>query len=155
MARNQSTKSRRGGQLKHGQACRGRKTKEYYTWRNIKERCHNPRHPRYADYGGRGIIVCDRWRYSFEAFAADMGVCPPLHMIEREDNNGPYSPENCYWATATEQNQNRRNNHHLTYQGRTQTLTNWARELGISCPTLSSRLNRQGWSVERALSTAT
>jgi hypothetical protein len=71
------------------------------------QRCHNSKHKRYADYGGRGITVCDRWR-EFPAFLADMGERPPGLSLDRVDNSAGYSAENCRWATLSEQNLNRR-----------------------------------------------
>ena len=98
----------------HGQ----RKTRLYQTWLNMKQRCTNPAYKQYDDYGGRGIIACQRWMDSFEFFSADMGDPPSdKHTIERRETNGNYEPSNCYWATRDEQAVNKRNNINLTYNG--------------------------------------
>lgn len=129
-------------------------TAEYSTWQNMKARCDRPTSTEYPRYGARGITVCERWRESFEAFLADMGPKPsPGHSIERHDNDGPYTPENCYWATAQDQANNRRTNTHVTLFGRTQTLAQWYRELGIKHHTVMTRMGKRGWSIERALTT--
>lgn len=84
-------------------------TPTYHTWENMKQRCLNPKHPSYADYGGRGITVCEEW-LSFEGFFASMGKKPKGKTLERVDNNLGYFPENCEWATPLKQNSNQR--HH-------------------------------------------
>jgi hypothetical protein len=130
----------------------GRGTIEWGIWSRIKQRCNNPRCPKYSDYGGRGIVLCDRWRVSFANFLADMGKRPsPEYSIDRIDNDGPYSPENCRWATRSEQGRNYRQNHLIEYQGSVRTLVEWSEITGIRSDTISMRL-KKGWSVERALS---
>lgn len=137
---------------RHGDA--GRRTTEYKTWQVMRQRCFNPRDDHYKNYGGRGISVCERWRYSYENFLDDMGRKPsPGHSIDREKVDLDYTPENCHWASAEEQQNNRRNNRKFEFEGKVQTLSRWAREIGVSRPTLFSRIMEMGWSVERALST--
>ena len=114
---------------KHGQ----HNTPEYYRWLSLKARCTNPNNPRYADYGGRGITVCQRWADSFEVFIADVGERPtPEHSIDRIDNDKGYEVTNVRWATKQEQANNRRTNVEVTYNGETKTLAAWAMEVGIT-----------------------
>lgn len=123
------------------------------TWKRMIERCCNPKDTNYARYGGRGITVCARWRESSSAFFDDMGPKPsPDLTLDRIDNDGPYEPANCRWATRREQTRNKRTNVRLTHNGRTQCVVDWAREHGLDPKTLASRL-KMGWSMERALST--
>jgi hypothetical protein len=134
----------------HGAARAGKRTRMYSIWLSMNSRCTNPRVHHWDRYGGRGITVCERWRRSFENFLADMGEPPDGCTLDRIDNDGPYSPENCRWATQAEQRRNTSRARLLTYQDRTQPEVEWAEELGIGVGTLRSRINR-GWTVERSL----
>ena len=116
----------------------------------MKQRCTNPKHPQAKDYSERGITFCDEW-VTFKGFLGDMGERPEGLSLERIDNEKGYSPSNCIWATSKEQNDNRRNNHLLTYDGKTQTVKDWSVQINVPYTTLLSRLNHLGWSVERAL----
>jgi hypothetical protein len=101
------------------------KTTEYRIWLGMKTRCNNPSNKDWENYGERGIKVCQRWNHSFENFLSDMGERPQGTSIDRIDNNGDYSPENCRWATSSEQRSNRRQTISMTIYGKTMPLTEW------------------------------
>jgi hypothetical protein len=143
-------------QLTHGNA-RGLNggTPEYCAWQRMKQRCYYSGERQYANYGGRGITVCDRWRNSFEWFLADVGKRPSSqHSLDRIDVNGHYEPDNVRWATHRQQSLNKRNARLLTFAGETHPLREWARIRGISVSALENRMNAHGWTVERALTEA-
>ena len=135
-----------------GHARNRRRSPELNAWTNMVARCSNPRRPDYQFYGGRGVTVCAEWRVSFAAFLRDMGPRPDGCSIDRIDNSRGYAPDNCRWATKHEQMQNTRATRQITFNGRTQGLSAWAREIGINKESLRTRLER-GWSIETALST--
>ncbi len=124
---------------------------EYDHWCRIINRCESPTNSRFSYYGGRGIKICRRWRHSFDNFISDMGRKPfPRASIDRIDNNGNYEPSNCRWANQTQQNNNKRNSVRLTFNGKTMTVAEWARERGVLQNALYARL-RIGWSDEKIL----
>lgn len=133
-----------------GHAPGGKRTPTLNAWTNMMARCTNPKRSDYQFYGGRGISVCDRWRESFAAFLEDMGPKPTGMSLDRIDNAQGYGPENCRWATKHQQMQNTRHTRLITFNGRTQGLNAWAKEIGINKESLRTRLER-GWSVDRAL----
>lgn len=132
---------------KHG----GWGSPEYRIWVGIKERCCNPDSKLYPRYGGRGIVVCERWRASFEAFLADVGQRPSSDLsLDRIDNDGPYSPDNCRWADRAQQQRNKRNTRRVEWRGNLVAVSDLADQHGIHPVTLYDRIQR-GWPVERAV----
>ena len=139
--------------IKHGHARRGLRSPEYMAWAGIVDRCESPSCLAYARYGGRGISVCERWRYSFETFLADMGRKPaPGHSIDRVDNDGDYEPGNCRWATRSQQNRNRSSVIWITANGERLTATDWSRRLEGDDTLVHHRLGL-GWTEEEAVLT--
>jgi hypothetical protein len=117
-------------------------TPGYMTWALLIQRCMNPKDKAYPRYGGRGITVCQRWLDSFANFHSDMGDRPDGKTLDRIDNDGPYSPENCRWATASEQANNTRRNLLVEHQGEVLTVAQLAQRTGVKYGTLRSRVRR-------------
>ena len=126
------------------------KTRTYRSWAGMVNRCSNKTNKDYRDYGGRGISVCEQWKY-FENFLLDMGEAPLLSSIDRIDNNGNYEPKNCRWATAEDQAKNKRTSRLITFNGETLNITDWARRLAITDSSLRQRIAAHG--IESALTT--
>lgn len=127
----------------------------YSRWCTMKTRCYNEKHPSYRYHGARGIKVCEKW-HKFYGFLEDMGEGYKEGLtIERIDNDGDYTPENCRWATMKEQTDNRRNSKLIPFNGKKKTLSDWSKECGIKLSTLNSRYLDQGWSIEDSLSIPT
>jgi hypothetical protein len=124
----------------------------YHVWEAMKQRCLNPNCGSFRGYGGRGIAVSQRWKDSFQNFLEDMGDPPVGHSLERINVDGDYSKENCIWATAKQQANNKRSSCFLTYQGVTRTVSEWAEAMGTTRTTIEGRI-RMGWPEERILST--
>ena len=136
-----------------GGKVRGKPTPEFRVWTAIKTRCYNPNFKDFYRYGGRGIIVCERWLHSFQNFLADMGPRPSAkHSIDRfPDNDGNYEPGNCRWATGKEQSRNRRSNRILAHNGESLTIVEWSERTGVPHDTLIARIEA-GWDIETAMS---
>lgn len=127
-------------------------TRLYEIWHGLRQRCNNPNSKDAHNYSDRGIMVCDSWNNSYEAFrdwALANGYTDDL-SIDRIDVNGDYCPSNCRWATQSQQARNTRFNHLLEFNGKSQTIADWAEEIGIDYYTLAKRIG-MNWSVERAL----
>lgn len=125
--------------------------REYSAWVSMKSRCYTTSNIGFKYYGARGITVCERWLHSFENFVTDMGAKPGNeYSLDRIDPNGNYCPENCRWATRDVQDNNRRNNKFVTFDGKTQTVSQWAKEKGIVKTTILGRI-KWGWPIKDAL----
>lgn len=124
-------------------------TRIYHAWHNMWRRCTESTNDRFANYGGRGITVCDRWQ-KFENFLADMGEPPPGKTLDRRDNDGNYEPSNCQWATADEQRNNKQGSHHIEIDGITKSITKWIDVLGLGKTTIYRRI-KQGADPKTAI----
>lgn len=123
---------------------------EYRVWANMMQRCYVESSDRYKQYGGRGIRVCERWHLAAN-FLADMGPRPsPEHSIERTDNDADYSPKNCIWATAQQQQRNTTRTSKIQFRGESWCLTDLEAEFGVSRSTIRRRL-RLGMTIEEAI----
>lgn len=144
----------------HGES----KSPVYKIWIGIKKRCFNKQSRRYADYGGRGVVMCNRWKDNAIAFINDIGERPSKnHSVDRINNNGNYScgkchqcvendwPSNCRWATQTEQARNTRYNAAITFNGTTKCIAEWAEITGIKKDTIYCRNNRYKWCAKCTL----
>lgn len=129
--------------MSHGDSRRNSRKPEYSVWSQMRARCGNPKHPEYFRYGGRGIRVCERWG-DYANFATDMGDRPHGGTLDRVDVDGNYEPGNCRWATPKEQTRNRRVTIRLTFNGRIQSMADWADELGVTYSTFSGRVKKFG-----------
>ena len=136
---------------KHGQS----KSKLYNVWNGLKARCFNKNTKEYQYYGARGINMCAEWKENFQSFyfwAKENGYLSGF-SLDRIDNNGDYEPANCRWVTKAEQNNNKRSNVRISFKGQSKTMKQWADSFGISYKLLHSRINKLGWSFEKAIST--
>lgn len=138
---------------RHGES----RSRLYRTWERIIQRCHNPNSNVFSDYGGRGIIVCDEWRADYTAFrdwALANGHADGLEIDRWPDNNGPYAPDNCRWATRAEQLRNTRSNSNHTAFGETKCMVDWVADprCVVSSHCLRYRL-KNGWDFPTALTT--
>jgi len=127
--------------------------REYYSWSTMIQRCTNPNHTYYKNYGGRGISICSRWRNSFETFLKDMGIRPAGTSLDRKNNKGDYAPENCMWSDRIKQGANKRNNRFLIVDGVKRTVSQWSRITGIRKNTIRMRVVERGWSDKEAVMT--
>lgn len=138
-ATREATAARNAASAKHGMW----QTPEFAAWMSMLRRCYTPSTPRYADYGGRGITVCDEWRKDFKAFFEHVGHRPSAaHSLDRIRNSEGYKPGNVRWATDEEQNNNRRSNVTIVVDGVQMTAAQIARKFGLCHSTVSYRIKR-------------
>lgn len=128
-------------------------SKFYTVWQNMKSRCNNPNNVRYHRYGGKGISYNPSWE-TFAGFYKDMyGSYDESLQLDRIDNDGNYTKDNCRWVSAKENSLNRSQTHLFKYNDRELTLSDWARNIGMNISTLEMRIHVYKWSIEKALTT--
>lgn len=137
--------------LRHGHAAGSKlESPTYISYYAMRARCCNPNSPKYPAYGAIGITVCDQWINSFKNFLLDMGDRPHGTSIDRIDGSGPYSKENCRWATITEQQRNIKSNRNILFNGKTQCLSAWSQETGLSECVISYRI-KANWPIDKVM----
>lgn len=140
---------RKSKNKKHGMS----NTRIFHCWSAMKDRCNNPNNKAYKNYGGRGITICPEWMefQPFYDWSMANGYADNL-TIDRINVNGNYEPSNCQWITKKEQNNNKRNNHLIEYNGETKTIAQWAEIAGLKRRVLTQRIS-SGWDIEKAMNT--
>lgn len=130
--------------IKHGHSVGRKASRTLKSYQHARERCTNPNTERWDAYGGRGITMCDRWLSGFSYFLEDMGECPPGMSIERIDNDGPYSPENCRWAPLHEQAENKQQTVWVEFHGERMCLKRFAEKIGHPYKSLHAKVRYKG-----------
>jgi hypothetical protein len=134
------------GRQKHGLSY----SRGYSVWNTMMARCYNPKKSNFKHYGARGIEVCEEWKDPHKFIEWYQANIPIKFTIDRINFDGNYCPENCRKASHTEQARNRSNNNLIEFRGETKTLSEWSQILNIEQSTLSKRINKYGWTVEKA-----
>lgn len=124
-------------------------TPTYQSWQAMLQRCRNPNHAHYSNYGGRGIRVCRRWE-TYANFLADMGERPHGTSLDREKNELGYDKANCRWATRTDQSRNSTQNRVITFLGSSRCLAEWCEMFNLNYARVYARLYRLNWSIQDA-----
>jgi len=132
---------RRAALTKHGESFKENQTVEYRCWRNMLQRCEDPKNKCFKNYGGRGITVCRKW-HTYSVFLSDMGRCPTGRTINRADNDGPYQKSNCFWSTVLEQANNTSRTRFIRIGGVKKSAALWARQFRVPVNSVYSRLKR-------------
>lgn len=143
------------GELKHGDARRSGHHRLYSIRKGMLERCYNPNNNHYKDYGGKGVKMCEEWKESYLSFknwALNSGYEDGL-TIDRIDGDGDYCPENCRWASAITQANNKKNIPKYEYQGEIHSISEWSRILNVSRGLLKDRITKLNWDIEKAFTT--